>query len=195
MAGIEAMRTTGLTKSQQARRARMVEAATRLAAEGGYDAVQMREVAAEADVALGTLYRYFPSKEYLLVWVMRQEMEKLVERMSERPPQGDTPVERLVDVMGRANRALQRQPKVSAAMVRALVSGETEIASVVSRNREMMSEVIAVALATPELTREQEAAVEVLAGVWLSALVGWIGGVTPASAVTTKLEEAARLVL
>ena len=34
---------------------------------GGYDAVQMRTVAERADVALGTLYRYFPSKIHLLV--------------------------------------------------------------------------------------------------------------------------------
>src|SRR3954468_1409112 len=48
--------------SQLARRERILEAAMELAAEGGYDAVQMREVAERADVALGTLYRYFPSR-------------------------------------------------------------------------------------------------------------------------------------
>ena len=38
----------------------------KLAAEGGYDAVQMRDVAGEAGVALGTIYRYFASKDHLL---------------------------------------------------------------------------------------------------------------------------------
>ena len=38
-----------------------------LASKGGFDAVQMRAVAEQADVALGTLYRYFPSKIHLLV--------------------------------------------------------------------------------------------------------------------------------
>ena len=53
--------------AQRERRDRMLEAAMKLAAEGGYDAVQMREVADGAGVALGTLYRYFPSKVHLLV--------------------------------------------------------------------------------------------------------------------------------
>ena len=44
-----------LTTSQSARRQRVLGAAMRLAADGGYDAVQMRDVAASADVTLGTL--------------------------------------------------------------------------------------------------------------------------------------------
>ena len=42
-----------------ARRQRLIEAAVGLAAEGGYEAVQMRDVAARAEVALGTLYRHY----------------------------------------------------------------------------------------------------------------------------------------
>ena len=48
--------------SQAARRERILDAAMDLAADGGWDSVQMREVAERAEVALGTLYRYFPSK-------------------------------------------------------------------------------------------------------------------------------------
>ena len=53
-----------------------------LAAEGGYDAVQMREVAERADVALGTLYRYFPSKVHLLVAAMGGTFRTLQEGSS-----------------------------------------------------------------------------------------------------------------
>ena len=49
-----------------ARRRRLLEAAIGLASEGGYDAVQMRDVATRAQVALGTIYRYFSSKDHLL---------------------------------------------------------------------------------------------------------------------------------
>ena len=60
-AGVDA-----LTKSQAARRQRVLVAALELGADGGYDAVQMRDVATTAGVALGTIYRYFSSKDHLL---------------------------------------------------------------------------------------------------------------------------------
>ena len=125
-----------LTESQAARRGRILDAALELSAEGGFDAVQMREVAARADVALGTLYRYFPSKENLLLSVMGVQVEALADRLARRPPEGTDPVERVVDVLGRANRALQRQPDVTVAMIRALVSGGADLAPVVSANRD-----------------------------------------------------------
>ena len=55
-----------LTRAQQARRQRVIDAAMALGLEGGYEAVQMRDVAARADVAMGTVYRYFTSKDHLL---------------------------------------------------------------------------------------------------------------------------------
>ncbi len=53
--------------AQRDRRKRILDATLALASKGGYEAVQMRTVAQRADVALGTLYRYFPSKIHLLV--------------------------------------------------------------------------------------------------------------------------------
>jgi AcrR family transcriptional regulator len=81
-----------------------------LAAEGGYDAVQMREVAARAEVALGTLYRYFASKDRLLVAAMDEQVGMMRQRLAERPPEGDTPAERVMEDLRRATRALQRRP-------------------------------------------------------------------------------------
>src|SRR5205085_10566074 len=51
-----------LARSQAARRRRVLDAALQLAAQGGFDGVQMRDVAAAADVALGTVYRHFSSQ-------------------------------------------------------------------------------------------------------------------------------------
>src|SRR4029078_8064673 len=54
-----------LPAGQQERRDRIVHAAFALLERGEYDAIQMRDVAREAGVALATLYRYFTSKEHL----------------------------------------------------------------------------------------------------------------------------------
>ncbi len=48
--------------SQAARRQRVLVSALDLAADGGHEAVQMRDVATSAGVALGTIYRYFPRR-------------------------------------------------------------------------------------------------------------------------------------
>ena len=73
-----------------ARKRRLLDAATELAAEGGYDAVQMRDVAARAEVALGTLYRHYTSKDQLLLAALAQQAATLRERLDQRPPRGAT---------------------------------------------------------------------------------------------------------
>jgi AcrR family transcriptional regulator len=183
-----------LTASQRARRDRMLSATAELALEGGWDAVQMREVAQRAEVALGTLYRYFPSKEYLLVSVMIADIEGLTERLAVRPAEGEDPVERVVDVLRRANRALQRQPQVTIAMIRALVSGNEEIAPVVKQTRSLMRRIISDALgdgADDQLMLN----IDLLSDVWFAALVSWISGVEPGSSVVPKLSDATRVLL
>jgi TetR/AcrR family transcriptional regulator, cholesterol catabolism regulator len=194
-------RTSTLTQSQQERRERMLGATADLAQEGGWDAVQMREVAQRSDVALGTLYRYFPSKEFLLVSVMLSDIEGLADRLAVRPPEGDDPVERVIDVLRRAHRALQREPQVTIAMIRALVSGNQDIAPAVTQTRVLMRRIISDALGA-EADADADAAddqlmmsIDLLSDVWMAALVGWISGVEPAASVVPKLETATRVLL
>ena len=55
-----------LPPAQRKRWDQIVRAALELLEDGEYDQIQVRDVAKRADVALGTLYRYFASKEHLL---------------------------------------------------------------------------------------------------------------------------------
>src|SRR3954462_2189900 len=92
------------------RRRRILEATLQLASKGGYEAVQMRTVAERAEVALGTLYRYFPSKIHLLVSALALELEQIQEKLERKPIPGDTPHERMQFVLARVTRAMQREP-------------------------------------------------------------------------------------
>src|SRR2546423_14146430 len=76
------------------RKKRCIDAAIALAGEGGYDAVQMRDVAGRAEVALGTLYRHYASKDQLLLAAMAQQAVTLRERLAPRPPRGGPPAPR-----------------------------------------------------------------------------------------------------
>jgi AcrR family transcriptional regulator len=59
-------RTQQVVKRLAARRSTILEAARDAAADGGMRAVQIAPVAARANVAAGTVYRYFPSKADLI---------------------------------------------------------------------------------------------------------------------------------
>lgn len=185
-----------LTESQKDRRARILRVAGLLAAEGGWDRVQMREVAQGADVALGTLYRYFPSKEYLLVSMMIDEVQALAERLRIRPPRGDRPVDRVIDVLQRANVALRRRPLAMMATIRALLSGNDEIAPAVNETFDLMRQIVSSALdptgaADSDVDRETE--IELLADVWFSVWVAWFSKVADDESLMPKLEAAAHV--
>jgi AcrR family transcriptional regulator len=68
--------TRKMTAAQVRRREAAIDQALRDLATRDYESIQMREIAERAGIALATLYRYFPSKEYLFAvalerWVAR----------------------------------------------------------------------------------------------------------------------------
>jgi TetR/AcrR family transcriptional regulator, cholesterol catabolism regulator len=186
---------TALARSQAARRRRVLDAALRLAERGGFDAVQMRDVATEANVALGTVYRYFTSKERLLLEAMVEEIEALAEQLRSRPPVGATPAARVTDVLSRGTAALQRHPEVTAAMVRAQGAAAPDEADVVRRIGETMTRIITGAMHEGPPSPRDLAVARTLQQVWLSALIGWVGGVDDAPRVVSDLEVATQLLL
>lgn len=188
------VRPAGTRAAQTAaRRARLIDSAMELAAEGGYDAVQMRDVAARAGVALGTLYRHFQSKDELLLAALAQQIATLRTRVEQRPATGDTPAELVTDVLRRACRALERQPNVTAAMITAMTSADGA-APVKLDVRGGFTGIITNALDGYKVD-DLDAIVRVLGHVWFSALVFWVGGMAPAGQMTDDLVNATRLLL
>src|SRR5437763_15153676 len=113
------------TEAQRARRRRILRAAADLATEGGFDAVQMREVAERADVALGTLYRYFPSKVHLLVSAMGRTFSELQDSV-QPSDETSTPEERVYRVVAAVTRYLAKNRRLSGAMIRALMIADVD---------------------------------------------------------------------
>ncbi|MCV0396268.1 MAG: TetR/AcrR family transcriptional regulator [Rhizobiaceae bacterium] len=75
--------------------ARIRDAATALIARHGYEAVSMRQLAAEVGVQAAALYRYFPTKEELLFSLMKDHMEGLLASWQEERPDTNDPAARL----------------------------------------------------------------------------------------------------
>jgi len=184
---------TALTSSQAARRQRVLQAALRLAAEGGYDAVQMRDVAVTAGVALGTIYRYFPSKDALLGAAMVEWMEDLERRLARRGPQGDSTADRVYDVLRRAVATMEREPQLSEAVITALVSDDRRASSAFAAVTDLLLRVLARAF-PEDVAPETEAVIsKVLGHVWFSCLVAWRNGVGDLRWVAEELEAASHV--
>jgi TetR/AcrR family transcriptional regulator, cholesterol catabolism regulator len=184
-----------LTERQEARRRRILRASAELAARGGFDAVQMREVAEQSDVALGTLYRYFPSKIHLLVATMRDQLEHLHEALRKRPPSAARPGDRVAQTLTRAFRALQREPHSADAMVRALTFADRSAGPEVDAVSRLTTAIIldAIRLDAPP-GPELLSAIRVIEHTWHSTLVAWLSGRAPIAQVETDIETVCRLV-
>ena len=187
--------TSTLTRSQAARRERVIRAALDLGSTGGYDAVQMRDVATSAGVALGTIYRYFSSKDHLLAAAMVEWTHDLERRVGQRPPKGDTTTERVADVLRRATRAMEKEPKLSESVVTALLSPDRGAAACQEEVSAAMTRIMSLAMGDDFDPAFKEQATRTLGHVWFSALIGWVNGWSGMEKVADELDIAAHLVL
>ncbi len=184
-----------LTRSQAARRARVIDAALILGRDGGYDAVQMREVAAEAGVALGTIYRYFSSKDHLLSAALVTWVEDLERRVTARPLVGDTVTERVLSVLKRAHRAMEREPRLSEAVVTALASPDAGSAEAQRQLTVVMIRTLSRGLGDDLDPQVKTDLARILGHVWFSSLVGWVNGWSGIAHVHEEVEVACHLML
>ena len=183
-----------LTPAQQQRRARILQAGADLLAVREYDHIQMRDVAERADVALGTLYRYFASKEHVFSAVAVQWAESLRRQIGRHPLQGGTNAERLSDVFQRAVRAFQLRPQFYRVIMMMQASADPFAREYNERLSQGTLETFAGALqGLPDdivlgIVSVSEAVLD-------TNLRAWVTGRTPIGAVYDALEAAAHLLL
>jgi TetR/AcrR family transcriptional regulator, cholesterol catabolism regulator len=197
----EVMPVSVLTESelgsdaQRERRKRILDATLAIASKGGYEAVQMRAVADRADVAVGTLYRYFPSKVHLLVSALGREFERIDAKTDRSTVTGGTPYQRLSFMVGKLNRAMQRNPLLTEAMTRAYVFADASAAGEVDHVEKIIDSMFARAMGDGEPTEDQFRIARVISDVWLSNLLAWLTRRASANDVSKRLDLAVRLLI
>ena len=86
-------------RKKTAKQERILEAATRLFAEKGYEAVTTAEIAEAAEVGVGTLFRYAGSKAELLVAVMNSRFAEGIEAGLSEAAEGRAMAESIIAIL------------------------------------------------------------------------------------------------
>ncbi len=195
-----------MPEEMEERARRIVETAVELAEQGGFEAVRLRDVASHADVALGTLYRRFHSKEDLLVAALAMQTQGLGARFVQHPPQGATPLERVSDYFALVAKAMLRRPNLARALLKAGASGDPGLSKKMAAYHEHIERMIVMSLrgeltladgelTDPAASPHEMRVAEALNHIWFSLLVGWASGLHSQPALLEKMEALAALVL
>ncbi len=172
----------------------LLDEAVRLASAGGYDAVQMRVIAKHAGMAVGTLYRFVPSKNYLLAAALTRQFRR-VEAGWGWTASAATPAQRLDQLSDYLHDRWQTDPLLTEAMVKAFRVTDRTAADVVNQAAAIIEDLLARTLAggTPTVVDRRVAAV--IADIWLANLTAFIGQRATAAQTRERITEATRRIL
>lgn len=182
----------------------IVASAIELAEQGGFEAVRVRDIAAHAGVALGTLYKRFSSKEDILVAALEQEVGLLETFIGQNPPAGDSPLARIDSFLRMMTTGLTARPKLARAILRATATGDPLLSDKTGRFHTRMTGLLKSALLgteerPAELAELDDSDLErlafLMAQLWWSGLVGWMGGLFSLDEVLMQGSQGGRLLL
>jgi TetR/AcrR family transcriptional regulator, cholesterol catabolism regulator len=111
---------TPSTPAQRERCDRVLATASAILSAGGSEALQMKDLAQRADVSLATLYRYFPSKDHVLLAISLANYQAAARKVLQEVPRGDTARERVTRHLLREFRAQQRDQRLTTALTKVL---------------------------------------------------------------------------
>jgi AcrR family transcriptional regulator len=146
------MRITQAAKD--ATRNRILEAAQRQFAEQGFEAATTRDLAHAANIAIGTLFNYFPTKESIVEHLVSEACRKAAERFAKdvtesahhaasaadgKVPEGDSLEEELFANIAQNLRALKPYRKYLPAVLETSFSLSADGAATSSRNTHLES--------------------------------------------------------
>lgn len=108
-------------RNKHDKRERIVAAARALFADKGFEATTTAEIAAEADIGVGTLFLYFASKEDLLVRVFREDLDRVADDAFASLPPGGSLLDDLVHAYGALVAVHDRNRTLARAFVKELM--------------------------------------------------------------------------
>jgi AcrR family transcriptional regulator len=185
---------TPVTRAQQERYDRVVDAATEALSAGGQDAVQMKDLAQRAGVSLATLYRYFPSKEYVLLAVSLARYQTAARKVFAEVPQGTTVRERVTSHLMREFRTQQREQRLTAALTQALTGTTRTYSELIEAVEHLHLRILRhVAAAGGPVSEQQQKVLAVVLDIFSGATRRWLAGTYSAAEAKFHIETGCEL--
>jgi AcrR family transcriptional regulator len=183
-----------LNPSQLERRVRIVEAGLAMLRTQEHTQIQMKDVASQAGVALGTVYRYFQSKDHLFAEVLAHWALQLQTSVERRPLRGTSNADRLTDVLHRSMRAFQGWPQLARVVMALEASEDPFTREIFARNMARNTRIYIEAL--QGLPGDVAAdVVHVAASVFDLQLRQWVVGSQSIAEVYDRISRDVRLIL
>lgn len=179
--------------SDDPRYQRLLEA-TREASQKGYDAVQMRDLAATTRMSLATIYQFCSSKDDLIAQAHVAWIQRFRADLDRRPGRGDTAADRVIDVLSRFTASMERNHELARTVMRALYSPEPSVEASRMAVSAIYGDVIDHAIGDTEV-RHRGVVIETLGHVMNSIMLQWSNGGASAAEGAAALRRVTLLVL
>jgi AcrR family transcriptional regulator len=191
-------RPRGRTEKGLQSREHLYETATRLIAERGYESTTLREIAAEAGVSLGLLYRYFPSKRAVVLGMYDELTETFARRASQMTEGSWT--QRFSYALRASVAVLSRQRAALVALTPVLIGDREEgvLAAGTSASRERVRAVFLAAVSGASDAPEPDLAAalgRLLYTAHLGIVLWWLLDKSPRQSATRQLLDQLDLLL
>jgi len=182
------------TAAQHGRHDRILAAATAMLEAGGEDALQMKELSQRAGVSVATLYRYFPAKDHVLLAILLSRYSQALIKVTARVPDGATPRERVTSHLLREFRAEQREPRLTAALVRVISETSRSYSEIIERTEHLHLQMLEhVVGAGSEVSEQQRRLLPVVLAIFGTATRRWLAGVASPAQARFEIRAGCRL--
>ncbi|GAA2727485.1 TetR/AcrR family transcriptional regulator [Actinocorallia aurantiaca] len=178
---------------QHDRRQRILRTAVRIGSEKPLERVQMHEVAKASGVAIGTLYRYFPSKIHLFAAVMASQVDRF--RESIRPMPGAAPEDVVSELLVAASKELLRRPVLATSMLQSANTANVATVSDAIKIDNTFRAIVLESLGIEVPSVQDVTLVRLLMQCWYGVLQSSLNGRASMADVENDIRMACRLLL
>jgi AcrR family transcriptional regulator len=186
-----------MTGTQSVRRQRLIDTVIQLISAGDGRApedLQMKEIADQSSVALGTVYRYFSSKDHLLAAALLQWAASLRNRTSTQSLRDTTAAERLSAVLHQAVDAYERQPMFARVLVLVANSADPYASECYAQMGAVVYPALGQALSEIDPDTRNRI-IDVVGAVWYHCMVEWVNNRMTLKQLTEMLDGTCELLL